>query len=314
MFLVLTIGNGLYAELIRAQKFDKKPALSSASSFISNSGRRKEVAPPPKASRDNSATRAPLAPDARRDKSALQLIRRCFALSRNESPAIAIGLSASVLSGAISIGEAYIFGNLVELLNSTSDVSGLIARFCLLFFGLAIIALLSRVTGGSAFGFVSENLVLRTRDVSFRTVLMQDIAWFSQPGHSHHALMAKLNMDSGHISGLSGVILGTFFSIATSVVGGMILAHVVAWKIAIVLLAAVPVMLLAGYFRLRILAKAQERHETAYNSAAALVRKPQELEFLPCTGHVFADVHKSRHPKPVLPSRQLLRWDENATF
>ncbi|KAL5420086.1 hypothetical protein PMIN04_006689 [Paraphaeosphaeria minitans] len=267
---ILTIGNGLYAELIRAQKFDKKPTLSSASSFISSSGRRKETATPLKASRDNSASRSPSAPDTKQDNSALQLIRRCFALSRNETPAIAIGLSASVLSGAISIGEAYIFGNLVELLNSTSDVSGLIAKFCLLFFGLAIIALLSRVIGGSAFGFVSENLVLRTRDVSFRTVLMQDIAWFSRPGHSHHALMAKLNMDSGHISGLSGVILGTFFSIATSVVGGMILAHIVAWKIAIVLLAAVPVMLLAGFFRLRILAKAQERHETAYNSAAAL--------------------------------------------
>ena len=29
-------------------------------------------------------------------------------------------------------------------------------------------------------------------------------------------------------------------------------------------------MILAGFFRLRILAKSQERHETAYNAAAAL--------------------------------------------
>lgn len=71
---------------------------------------------------------------------------------------------------------------------------------------------------------------------------MQDIAWFSKPGHSHHNLMSKLSMDSGHISGLSGVILGTFFSISTSVIGGIILAHIVAWKIAIVLLSAVPIV------------------------------------------------------------------------
>jgi ATP-binding cassette, subfamily B (MDR/TAP), member 1 len=44
----------------------------------------------------------------------------------------------------------------------------------------------------------------------------------------------------------------------------------VAWKIAIVLLSGVPIMLLAGFFRLRILAKAEERQQTAYNSAAAL--------------------------------------------
>lgn len=171
--LVLTIGNGLYAELIRAQKFDKKPTMSSASSFISGSGLRKELAPVAKASRDNSVTRAPSVPIVKKEKSALQLIGRSFALSRNEGPAIAVGLGASIMSGAISIGEAFIFGNLVELLNSTSDVSGLITKFCLLFFGLAVVALLARVTGGSAFGFVSENLVLRVRDVSFRTVLVR---------------------------------------------------------------------------------------------------------------------------------------------
>jgi ABC-type bacteriocin/lantibiotic exporter with double-glycine peptidase domain len=77
-------------------------------------------------------------------------------------------------------------------------------------------------------------------------------------------------MDSGHLSGLSGVILGTFFSISTSVVGGIILSHIVAWKIAIVLLSAVPIMLLAGFLRLRILAKAEERHQSSYTAAAAL--------------------------------------------
>ena len=73
----------------------------------------------------------------------------------------------------MSIGEAFIFGNLVELLNSTSDVSRLIAIFCLLFFALAVVALFARVVAGSAFGYVSENLVLRVRDVSFRTVLVR---------------------------------------------------------------------------------------------------------------------------------------------
>jgi ATP-binding cassette subfamily B (MDR/TAP) protein 1 len=166
-----------------------------------------------------------------------------------------------------------LFGNLVELLNDTSHSDQLTSRntfFCLLFLGLAIVALLSHGIGKTAFGMVSENLVLRVRDVSFRTILRQDIAWFSKPGHSHHALMAKVNMDSGSISGLSGVVLGTVFSVATSVLGGIILAHIVAWKIAIVLLAAVPVMLLAGFLRLRILAIAEEHHQTAYNDAAAL--------------------------------------------
>jgi ATP-binding cassette, subfamily B (MDR/TAP), member 1 len=139
-----------------------------------------------------------------------------------------------------------------------------------MFFFLAVVALTSHTFGGSSFGYVSENLVVRVRDISLRTILKQDIAWFSRSGHSHHQLMARLNMDSGHISGLSGVILGTFFSITTSVVGGIILAHIMAWKIAVVLLSAVPIMIVAGFFRLRILAMAEERHQTSYNAAAAL--------------------------------------------
>lgn len=204
---------------------------------------------------------------------AAQLIGRSLALSRREAPAIVVGLISSIFSGAVIIGEALIFGNLVELLNDTSgsdDVTRQISFYCLLFFALALIALASHSFGKTAFGIVSENLTLKVRDVSFRTILQQDIAWFSKPGHSYHALMSRLNSDSGSISGLSGVILGTIFSIATSVIGGIILAHIVAWKIAIVLLAAVPVMLLAGFLRLRILAIAEDHHQTAYNDAAAL--------------------------------------------
>lgn len=67
-----------------------------------------------------------------------------------------------------------------------------------------------------------------------------------------------------------GVALGTIFTVFTSVSGGIILAHVIAWKIAIVLLAAVPIMLASGYIRLRMLAKSETRHRSAYSDATGL--------------------------------------------
>ncbi|RYN69761.1 Multidrug resistance protein 1 [Alternaria tenuissima] len=264
--------NGVYAELIRAQQFEK--GQPSAASSIRSTTRSSHKEHEDSSSESNDTIQS--TPKSQGDApkmSALTLIGRSLALSRRETPAIIVGLVSSIFSGAVIIGEALIFGNLVELLNDTTgadDVTSKIAFYCLLFFGLAIVALTSHSFGKTAFGMVSENLTLRVRDLSFRTILQQDIAWFSQPGHSHHALMSRLNSDSGSISGLSGVILGTVFSIATSVLGGIVLAHIVAWKIAIVLLAAVPVMLLAGFLRLRILAMAEEHHQTAYNDAAAL--------------------------------------------
>ncbi|KAL5115063.1 hypothetical protein ACEQ8H_007038 [Pleosporales sp. CAS-2024a] len=265
--------DGVYAELVRAQQFEKRGETSAAPSIVSSSpsGHKEQLRS--QDDRKSSHSTETTHPSNVHKMSAGELISRCVALSQKESPAIAIGLLFSIVSGALIIGEAVLFGNLVELLNDTSksgDVRARIAFYCLLFLALAVTALLSHGLGKTAFGMVSENLVLRVRDVSFRTILQQDIAWFAKPGHSHHALMAKINMDSGSISGLSGVLLGTVFSVATSVLGGIVLAHLVAWKIAIVLLAAVPVMLLAGFLRLRILAIAEEHHQTAYNEAAAL--------------------------------------------
>ncbi|KAG0133502.1 P-loop containing nucleoside triphosphate hydrolase protein [Tuber indicum] len=201
------------------------------------------------------------------------LIRRCLSLSKPDAPIIVIGLIASIITGGIILGEAVIFGNLISTLNnqrSSAELKNRANSFSLIFFVLSLIALAAYTTSGSAFGIVSERLIRRIRDISLRNILRQDAAWFQAPSHSPAALVSMLNMDTGHLSGLSGVILGTIFSVTTSMVGGVILAHVVAWKIAIVLLAAVPIMLVSGFLRLRVLSKFQQRHESAYVEAAAL--------------------------------------------
>ena len=201
------------------------------------------------------------------------IFSRSLILSRPERPFIIAGVFASIIAGAVVLGEAIVFGHLVSVLNTDTRDQGLIRSridlYCLMFFVISLVALFANALSGSMFGLVSESLIVRVRDVSLRTILKQDLAWFSTPGHSPHELMASINMDTGHLSGLSGVIIGTVFSVTTSIVGGIVLAHIVAWKIAIVLLSAVPVMIIAGFFRLRVLAKSEERHETAYNGAAA---------------------------------------------
>lgn len=205
--------------------------------------------------------------------SAGTLLRRCLALSKPDAMIIAIGLMASIFTGGIILGESIVFGNLISILNNQKNAASLKDRadfFSLIFFVLALIALFAYTISGSAFGIVSERLIRRIRDKSLRTILRQDIAWFQSPSHSPGALMSMLSMDTGHLSGLSGVILGTICSVTTSMLGGIILAHVVAWKIAIVLLAAVPIMIVSGFLRLRVLAKFEQRHETAYLDAATL--------------------------------------------
>nr|XP_023907978.1 multidrug resistance protein 1-like [Quercus suber]POF16576.1 leptomycin b resistance protein pmd1 [Quercus suber] len=190
-----------------------------------------------------------------------------------EVPLICGGLLASTISGGLLLGEAIIFGNLVQLLNQGVGEPGFQQHanfFCLMFFVLACIALAAWICSGTAFGIASARSVSRVQSRLLTQVLTLDIVWFSAPGHSVHSLMSAFTKDTGDLSCLSGPALGTIFTTTTSVVGGIILAHIVAWKIAVVLLSAVPVLVIAGFLRLRILGIADTRRRSAYLEATSL--------------------------------------------
>ncbi|KAH6676469.1 ABC transporter-like protein [Halenospora varia] len=197
------------------------------------------------------------------------VIKRCLALSRARSLFTILALVGSLLTGGLILGESIIFGHLVQLLNGSVS-QGRVDFYCLMFFVVALVALIGYVTSGSCFGIVSEYLILRTRDLSLRTILRQDMEWFLQSGRSTSSLVSVISMDSGHLSGLSGVIIGTIVSALVSVVGGAILAHVVAWKIAIVLFSTSPILVLSGFLRLRVVAKVEEKSQMSYTEAASL--------------------------------------------
>ncbi|KAK5701156.1 hypothetical protein LTR17_022844 [Elasticomyces elasticus] len=186
---------------------------------------------------------------------------------------VVIGLFASVASGGLLLGEAILFGNLVALLNNGPESPDFQKRanfFCLMFFVVGCVGLASWVGSGTAFGIASTRSVSRIQRKLLRRLLHLDMQWYATPGRAVHSLMSAFTKDSGDLSCLSGPALGTIFTTITSVAGGMILAMCVAWKIAIVLLSAVPVMIAAGFIRIKILAMADTRRREAYKEATNL--------------------------------------------
>ncbi|GAM83313.1 hypothetical protein ANO11243_013000 [Dothideomycetidae sp. 11243] len=199
------------------------------------------------------------------------ILKRCALLTEDHWLVVSGALFLSIISGGVIMGEAITFGHVVQLLNFDSgnaDFMGRASFLCLMFFVLAIIALASNCGIGTAFGIASSHFIAKVQYISLDNVLRQDLSWFSR--RSTHSLVASLNSDAAQLGCLSGVAIGTVLTVGTSVIGGIILAHIVAWKIALVLLCAVPVMVAAGYTRLRVLALAESRHRSAYNEAAAV--------------------------------------------
>ena len=158
-----------------------------------------------------------------------------------------------------------------------------------------MVALIAYSGAGSCFAVVSEHLTQRIRDISFRATMALDVSWFEKTGRSSTSLESKLQMNVNHLSGLSGVIIGTVLSITVSLIGGLSLALFTAWRIALVLLAAVPIMIGAGFLRFKILAESHKRHQNAYVEAASYaVESCRELRTIAALGKEKAVVKKFR--------------------
>jgi ATP-binding cassette, subfamily B (MDR/TAP), member 1 len=265
--LVSNIG-GAYYQLIEAQKLGSYDSPDTFTSDEDGFEVEKSAGEEMKAETDPSSSTETLVENGK-SLGTFTIIQRCLALTRSKIFFTLLALVGSVITGGLILGESIIFGHLVQLLNS-SVPSGQVDFYCLMFFVVSLIALAGYVTSGSCFGLVSEHLIFRTRDLSLRTILRQDVEWFSQSGRSTSSLISVISMDAGHLSGLSGVIIGTIVSALVSVVGGAILAFIVAWKIAIVLFATSPVVISAGFLRLHVLSKLDEKNQLAYTDAASL--------------------------------------------
>lgn len=201
------------------------------------------------------------------------LLRRLCLFARPDTPWIFLGLAASAVSGAILVGEAIAFGSVIPVLDEVGRNAQRIQQvdfYCAVFLVLACVALVSYTASGASFGIASSRTILRLQVELLRRLLILDAEWYARPGRSIHDLMNAFTKTAGDLACLSGSALGTILVALTSLTGCIILAHVVAWKIAIVLLPAVPVMILAGLVRLRVVQRSEEQRRSAYQRATSL--------------------------------------------
>ncbi|KAH0493339.1 hypothetical protein TgHK011_000013 [Trichoderma gracile] len=176
-------------------------------------------------------------------------------------------IGSTIVGGAFS-GEAVIFGNTVgslDICKSPSSIRSSGNFYGLMFFVLAIIELFANVISWSGFGWISEKIVYSARVLSFRSLFEQDIQWHQSKGRTPALLLSYITRDGNALAGLSGSVIGTLLSITINLVAAIVLTHIIAWKIALVCLALVPLLLGAGLMELRVLGKFEERHENAYS-------------------------------------------------
>ncbi|KAJ5102917.1 hypothetical protein N7532_003446 [Penicillium argentinense] len=181
-------------------------------------------------------------------------------------------LGASIVGAAFSI-EAVIFGNTVGSLTPCETPEYIRSRgsfFGLMFFILAIVEFFANITSWVGFGWVSEKSIYNIRVLLFRSLFEQDLQWHQSEGRTPTGLLGYITNDGSLIAGLSGSVIGTIFSICINLVIAIVMTLCIAWKMALVCIAIVPLLLGVGLMELNVLAKFEDKHENAFNMSVSI--------------------------------------------
>ncbi|KAJ5611716.1 Leptomycin B resistance protein [Penicillium herquei] len=152
---------------------------------------------------------------------------------------------------------------------SASEVQSNSNFWSWMYFMLAFVQFIAFVSQGVAFAWCSEKLVHRVRDIAFRTMLRQDIAFFDKDENSAGALTSFLSTGTTSVAGLSGATMGSILTCVTTLIAAISLSCAIGWKLGLVTTSTIPVLVGCGYLRFHILAKLQARAKKAYESSAA---------------------------------------------
>ncbi|RMJ21479.1 Multidrug resistance protein [Aspergillus sp. HF37] len=202
-----------------------------------------------------------------------QLIKFIASFNRPEIKYMLVGLVFSFLAGGGQPTQAVLYAKAISTLSLPKSMYGKLRNdanfWSLMFFVVGIAQFITYSIHGMAFAFSSERLIRRARSQAFRTMLRQDITFFDREENSTGALTSFLSTETKHLSGISGVTLGTILMTSTTLGAAIIIALAIGWKLALVCISVVPVLLACGFYRFWMLARFQRRSKAAYDGSAS---------------------------------------------
>jgi len=213
------------------------------------------------------------APETKPEHGLWELIKLTASFNSSEKLQMFIGLFFCIIAGGGYPTQAVFFSKSIVALSRPPSEYGRLRKdanfWSSMYLMLAIVQLIAYLSQGLAFAYCSERLVHRARDRAFRTIMRQDIAYFDREENSTGALTSFLSTEVTHLSGMSGVTLGTLLIVTTTLVAAISVSCAIGWKLALVCTACIPILLGCGFFRFWMLAKFQRRSKEAYQKSAS---------------------------------------------
>ncbi|XP_027102097.2 ABC transporter B family member 15-like [Coffea arabica] len=304
--------NGFYTSLIRLQQTEKisqvesnASALASLSNAISDrhstSSRRLSILS--RSSSANSTTPSHRAENAAAPGDqvfSVPSFRRLLAMNLPEWRQATAGCISAVLFGAIQPTYALALGSMISVyfLPDHREIKKKTEIYALSFVGLAVASLVINICQHYNFAAMGEHLTKRIREKMLSKMLTFEIGWFDQDENTTGALCSRLAKDANVVRSLVGDRMALLVQTISAVIIACTMGLVIAWKLALVMIAVQPLIIICFYCKRVLLTtmtkkaiKAQQesskvaaeavsnlRTVTAFSSQARILRMLEQAQ------------------------------------
>ncbi|EHA8591415.1 putative multidrug resistance protein [Cocos nucifera] len=259
--------DGLYSSLVRLQQTStaSEEGAGTSSSMInlalssqfgsSNSMSRRFSA----ASRSSSARsfgNAGPADESEPEALPVPSFRRLLMLNVPEWKQALLGSLSATVFGAIQPLYAFAMGSMISVyfLNDHDDIKSKTRTYSLVFLSLSVFSFFINIGQHYNFGAMGEYLTKRVRERMLSKILTFEVGWFDQDENSTGALCARLAKDANVVRSLVGDRMALIIQTVSAVVIACTMGLIIAWRLALVMIAVQPLIIVCFYAR-RVLLK-----------------------------------------------------------
>ncbi|KAL3723213.1 hypothetical protein ACJRO7_035400 [Eucalyptus globulus] len=185
---------------------------------------------------------------------------------------IATACVSAVLCGAIQPVFAFLMGSMISVffLTDHNEIKEKTRTYTLCFAGFFVFSLLINTAQHYNFAYVGEYLTKRIRQMMLAKILTFEVGWFDQDENSSGAVCSRLAKDANVVRSLVGDRMSLLVQAISAATIACIMALVIAWRLAIVMIAIEPLIIVCFYGRKSLLKGMSQKAIEAQNECSKL--------------------------------------------
>lgn len=159
------------------------------------------------------------------------------------------------------------FGALAE--RDTQKQEDNIRVYTYTIFLIGVAGAVTQLVSSMALTKAGEELTMRMRVLSFKTMLRQEIGWFDLDDNNLGALVTRLSSDAASLKGFTGPTFGAILNAVGALIAALVISFTAGWKLTFIVLCFSPLMVLTGVIQGQQVSKAANTGKKKTDSSDA---------------------------------------------